>query len=358
MGVCRDMGPTEGSMGLIFELMEFGSLYDLLHGSSEDAVSNRPSDMMAKLSLCLDIADGMSFLHSSRVIHRDLKSANILLDRDRRCKIADFGLSTLKDSTAVSQTAGVMSTPAWTDPEVALGAQFSKASDVYSFGVVVWEIFSGKIPWDGMNLLAIVGQVSMQGKRLTIPETFPSALKGLLSLCFDISHKRPDFSCAIRLIKEIIALQSGRRTTAPVLLEERIKQIVAETVAPLQDTLSRLEGKIGSLTNGLQELRTELLTLNNPEVSAGLVEFWSKRMERLESLVLSSACDEGKIVKEMRIIGTSLSTQLLELDLKVDPDTVIRELNKARDGIIRANAEGNEELMNEMLEELKRMIAL
>jgi serine/threonine protein kinase len=359
MGVCRDMGPTEGGMGLIFELMESGSLYDLLHGSSEDAVSNRPSDLMAKLTLCLDIADGMRFLHSSRVLHRDLKSANILLDRDGRCKIADFGLSTLKDSTAASQTAGLMATPAWTDPEVALGAQFSRASDMYSFGVVVWEIFSGQIPWKGLTLMAVATQVSVQGKRLTIPETFPSAVRGLLSSCFDISPKRPDFVCAIRLIEEIIALQNGRRRiSAPVLSEERIKQIMAEAVAPLHDALSRLEGQIGGLASVLQELGTELLTLNNPEGLSGLAEFWSNRMERLESLVLSSACDEGKIMREMRMIGNSLSNHLLELDLKVDPDTVVRELNKARDGIIRANAEGNEEMMSELLEDLKRMIAL
>jgi serine/threonine protein kinase len=232
MGVCRAMGPTEGSMGLIFELMESGSLYDLLHGSSEDAVSHRPSDLMAKLTLCLDIADGMRFLHSSRVLHRDLKSPNILLDRDGRCKIADFGLSTLKDSTAASQTAGLMATPAWTDPEVALGAQFSRASDMYSFGVVVWEIFSGQIPWEGMNLLAIVGQVSMQGKRLTIPETFPSAVRGLLSSCFDISSKRPDFVCAIDLLEGLAKLQRGQQRGPPaVLSEERIKQIMNEMAA-------------------------------------------------------------------------------------------------------------------------------
>jgi serine/threonine protein kinase len=241
MGVCRNMGPTEGSMGLIFELMESGSLYDLLHGLSEDAVSNRPSDLSSKLCLCLDIADGMRFLHSSQVIHRDLKSANILLDRDGRCKIADFGLSTLKDSTAASQTAGLMATPAWTDPEVALGGQFSRASDMYSFGVVVWEIFSGQIPWDGVALVAVLTQVAVQGKRLTIPDTFPSAVKRLLSSCFAISQKRPDFICAIDLLEGLAKLQRGRQRGPPaVLSEKRIKQIMEEMAARNEGMMSDL----------------------------------------------------------------------------------------------------------------------
>jgi serine/threonine protein kinase len=248
MGVCRDMGPTEGSMGLIFELMESGSLYDLLHGSSEDAVSNRPSDLMSKLRLCLDIADGMRFLHDSNIIHRDLKSANILLDRDGRCKIADFGLSTLKESTAASQTAGLMATPAWTDPEVALGAKFSNASDVYSFGVVVWEIFSGEVPWDDMTLVAIVTQVAVQGKRLTIPETFPSAVRELLSSCFDISPRRPDFPSVIQRLEDLAKLQSGRqREPAMGISEERIKQIMDEMAV-------RNEGMMGELLEEMKRI--------------------------------------------------------------------------------------------------------
>jgi hypothetical protein len=79
-------------------------------------------------------------------------------------------------------------------------------------------------------------------------------------------------------------------------------------------------------------------------------------MDKLESLIRSSSCDEAKIVREMRMMGNALSNQVLELDLKVDPDAVVRELNKARDELIKATTAKNEELLGELLEELKRIV--
>ncbi len=97
MGVCRDLPQTEGNIGLLFELMEC-SLYQLLH----DNLTIQSPDLRIQLKMCLDIADGMQFLHSHDppILHRDLKSGNILIDGEGRCKIADFGLSTFKDFTS------------------------------------------------------------------------------------------------------------------------------------------------------------------------------------------------------------------------------------------------------------------
>jgi serine/threonine protein kinase len=371
MGVCREMGLMEGSIGLIFELMESGSLYDLLHSISEDIVMNRPSNLISKLTLCLDIAEGMNFLHSSNILHRDLKSANILLDRNKRCKIADFGLSTFKDHTAATQTAGLIATPAWTDPEVALGAKFSKASDIYSYGVIVWEIFSGDIPWDGMPIVSILTQVSVQGHRLDIRDTFPAAIRGLLNLCFGESSNRPDFLCAIELFQEMLRTQNGQNKFGLNSSEEewikcimqemtlQFETVVSQHVMPLHDSLQKMNNRLEGLKNIFHDLQTELTSLNNGQGLSGLTEFWTIRMERLESLIQSSDCDESKIIREMKILGNLLNAQLLELDVKgSDLDGVVRELGHVRDEIIQANAEHNEEMMRELLEELKRMISL
>jgi serine/threonine protein kinase len=370
MGVCRDLNPTEGSIGLIFELMESGSLYDLLHGVSEDALMNRPSDLISKLNLCLDIADGMCFLHNSMIIHRDLKSANVLIGRDGRCKIADFGLSTLKDSSSATQTPISMTTPSWTDPEVALGANFSKASDMYSFGVIVWEIFSGKIPWDGMPLLAISTQVAVQGQRLELQDSFPPLVKGFLSSCFGESLKRPNFSHAIDIFQDFINyLQSGRqqRATNSIPSREEFKEIMEEAMGDMELTLAhvnphhslkQIESQIKGLKDISQIIQNELNTIPEPEGSSRLTEFWILKMKKLETLIRSSVCDEGKIIKEIRILGASLSVLLLELDLKIDPEVVIRELNKVCDRVIQAQADKNEMMLNGLLEELKRVMII
>jgi serine/threonine protein kinase len=249
MGVCRDLSPTEGNLGLVFELMSGGSLYDLLHGGSEDAAAPRPSDLMSKLSLCLDISGGMHFLHNSKILHRDLKSANVLIDGEGRCKIGDLGLSTFKDST-LTQTAGLLATPAWTDPEVIKGEKkHSEASDMYFFGVVVWEVFSGEVPWDGVSMVTVVAWTGYEGRRLPIPYTFPAAVRGLFSSSFKDSTQRPSFASAVDLFQDLLNDQNGRKGTSSAMpSDERIRQIVEQSVregiAPLHDALSRdLEGR-------------------------------------------------------------------------------------------------------------------
>ena len=115
LGACLEMPQSEGNgAALIMELMERGSLDVLLHSSP--ASEYRPSSDLARLRCALDIAEGMRFLHSCRLIHRDLKSGNVLVDGEGRCKICDFGLSRFRGT--LSHVSGVIGTVAWTAPEI------------------------------------------------------------------------------------------------------------------------------------------------------------------------------------------------------------------------------------------------
>ena len=117
--------------------MELGSLYDVLHN---ELVPVLP--MSLKIKLATQAAQGMHFLHTWGIVHRDLKSPNILLDDKWNAKISDFGLTKFKqDSNSdIDQMAGSLF---WTAPEI-LGeeAPFSEPSDVYSFGIVMWELLT------------------------------------------------------------------------------------------------------------------------------------------------------------------------------------------------------------------------
>ncbi|KAI7837018.1 hypothetical protein COHA_009096 [Chlorella ohadii] len=98
------------------------------------------------MEVALDIAKGLVFLHSRRVVHFDLKSPNILLTRDGTAKIADVGMAKIMNQDYVT---GVVSTLAWSAPEMLWGAKCTERADVYSFGIVLWEICSGEAPERG-----------------------------------------------------------------------------------------------------------------------------------------------------------------------------------------------------------------
>lgn len=81
----------------------------------------------------------MIYLHQNNIIHRDLKSFNILLDENLNVKVADFGIARVKSNTSTMTTAG---TVAWTSPEILRHETYNEKSDVYSFAIVLWEMLS------------------------------------------------------------------------------------------------------------------------------------------------------------------------------------------------------------------------
>jgi len=129
---------------IITEYLAGGSLGKFLHHQQPDIL---PQKLVLKLAL--DIARGMQYLHSQGILHRDLKSENLLLGEDMCVKVADFGISCLESQCGSAK--GFTGTYRWMAPEMIKEKHHTKKVDVYSFGIVLWELLTGKTPFDNMT---------------------------------------------------------------------------------------------------------------------------------------------------------------------------------------------------------------
>ncbi|KAK9951232.1 hypothetical protein M0R45_006689 [Rubus argutus] len=124
---------------LVYEYISNGTVADHLHGKRvESGFLSWP----VRLSIAIETADALAFLHRSDVIHRDVKTNNILLDDDFCVKVADFGLSRLFPNDQTHVSTAPQGTPGYVDPEYYQCYQLTDKSDVYSFGVVLIELIS------------------------------------------------------------------------------------------------------------------------------------------------------------------------------------------------------------------------
>ncbi|KAK6119593.1 hypothetical protein DH2020_046656 [Rehmannia glutinosa] len=129
---------------LFYDYMENGSLWDLLHGTY---TKKKKLGWETRLSIALGAAQGLAYLHhdcSPRIIHRDVKSSNILLDKDYEAHLTDFGIAKSLCPSKTHTSTYVMGTIGYIDPEYARTSRLTEKSDVYSYGIVLLELLTGR----------------------------------------------------------------------------------------------------------------------------------------------------------------------------------------------------------------------
>ncbi|EYU37995.1 hypothetical protein ABFS82_02G004200 [Erythranthe guttata] len=181
---------------IVTEYMSGGSVYDYLH--KQKGTFKLPN----LLKVAIDISKGMNYLHQNNIIHRDLKAANLLMDENEVVKVADFGVARVKTQTGV-MTAET-GTYRWMAPEVIEHKPYDHKADVFSFGVVLWELLTGKIPYEYLTPLQAAVGVVQKGLRPTIPKLTHQKLTELLERCWQQDPAlRPDFCEVTELLKQI-----------------------------------------------------------------------------------------------------------------------------------------------------------
>ncbi|KAL0900743.1 hypothetical protein Bca101_084704 [Brassica carinata] len=184
---------------IVSEFLPRGSLFRLLQRNTTKL------DWRRRINMAMDIARGMNYLHhcSPPIIHRDLKSSNLLVDKNWTVKVADFGLSRIKHETYLTTRSG-KGTPQWMAPEVLRNESADEKSDIYSFGVVLWELATEKIPWETLNSMQVIGAVGFMNQRLEIPKDIDPLWIALMESCWHSDTKlRPTFRELMEKLREL-----------------------------------------------------------------------------------------------------------------------------------------------------------
>ncbi|KQJ99693.1 hypothetical protein BRADI_3g44707v3 [Brachypodium distachyon] len=170
------------------------------HGARENLDERR------RLSMAFDVAKGMNYLHKRNppIVHRDLKSPNLLVDKKYTVKVCDFGLSRLKANTFLSSKTAA-GTPEWMAPEVLRDEPSNEKSDVYSFAVILWELMTLQQPWSNLNPAQVVAAVGFRGRRPEIPSSVDPKVAAIIESCWAKEPwRRPSFTSIMESLKPLI----------------------------------------------------------------------------------------------------------------------------------------------------------
>ncbi|XP_076952459.1 putative serine/threonine-protein kinase SIS8 isoform X2 [Bidens hawaiensis] len=198
------------NLSILTEFLPRGSLFKLLHRS------NVQLDERRRMRMALDVAKGMNYLHTSNpiIVHRDLKTPNLLVDKNWVVKVCDFGMSRMKHHTFLSSksTAG---TPEWMAPEVLRNEPSNEKCDVYSFGVILWELATLRIPWTEMNSMQVVGAVGFKFRHLDIPEHVDPVAAQIITDRWHLEPQcRPSFKEIISRLRSLRHLSTKNQTSS------------------------------------------------------------------------------------------------------------------------------------------------
>ncbi|KAL0036873.1 hypothetical protein WJX77_003215 [Trebouxia sp. C0004] len=216
---------------IVIEFCPRGSLSDVIQKAASDGAFAQQLQWPKRLSMALDAAKGMLQLHSHKppILHRDLKSPNLLVDKHWRVKVTDFNLSSMLrlDADSAGLDSSFANNPRWLAPEVIAVQNFSKAADVYSFGIILWELMTWQVPWDDINPFQIMMLLTQQQARPDIPPldslpggTWPGMQEYILLMqaCWeDEPDKRPDFESIIADLRGMLRCTAATRQRSQAL---------------------------------------------------------------------------------------------------------------------------------------------
>jgi serine/threonine protein kinase len=177
-----DVGDDGGLHYIVMELVEGITLKRFIERKGKLEVKEA-------VGIAIQIAQGMEAAHDNHIIHRDIKPQNIIISRDGKVKVTDFGIAKASNSNTITSTA--MGSVHYLSPEQARGGYSDEKSDIYSLGVTLYEMLSGKVPFAGDNTVS-VAMLHIQGEAMPLKELEPGIPLSIDKIVQKCMQKRPE----------------------------------------------------------------------------------------------------------------------------------------------------------------------
>lgn len=177
-----DVGEEEGIHYIVMELVEGITLKSYIQKKNKLSVKE-------SISIAIQMSMGIEAAHNNHIIHRDIKPQNIIISRDGKVKVTDFGIARAASSNTISSN--VMGSVHYTAPEQARGGYSDEKSDIYSVGITMYEMLTGKVPFDGENTVAVALQ-HIQDEMVSPRKYSPEIPISLEQIVFKCTQKSPD----------------------------------------------------------------------------------------------------------------------------------------------------------------------
>ncbi len=202
-----DAGEDEGTPYIVFEYIDGETLKQRIRRLGRLAIPEA-------VAYAIELARALGAAHERKIVHRDVKPQNVLIDRDGRALITDFGIARTLTEEGLTADGRVLGTTDYVSPEQALGQGVSGQSDIYALGIVLFEMLTGEVPFKAENQVA----VAMKHVREELPDVqqrrpeVSAALAAVLdrATAKDVRRRYPDARALIRDLEEVLAIETLR----------------------------------------------------------------------------------------------------------------------------------------------------
>jgi beta-lactam-binding protein with PASTA domain/predicted Ser/Thr protein kinase len=247
-----DRGEAEGTYYIAMEYLEGRSLKEII-------LKYAPLSPDLVVSVSVQILEALRFAHRRDVIHRDIKPQNMIIDNEGRVKVTDFGIARAGSASTMTEAGSILGTAHYLSPEQAQGRPVEAASDLYSLGVLMYEMATGRLPYDGDNPVTIAMQHVHDSP--TPPRSIATDLpENLESVILRALGKRPTdrYLTAQAFLDDLKRVQEGRDVTAPAAFMEDATKVMspaaaAASLAQQTQVRQRVPSEIGSVPMYPQE---------------------------------------------------------------------------------------------------------